>query len=75
MSDALDTDLRDDQMVDEIRLVTELMVIASMTPGELDQDVIDSALGIESSSASFPVQRGAATPGGSVAADGSTASA
>lgn len=74
MSDALDTDLRDDQMVDEIRLVTELMVIASMTPGELDQDVIDNALGIESSSASFPVQRGAGTPGGPLAGDGSAAS-
>jgi hypothetical protein len=57
MSDALDVDLRDDQMVDEIRLVTELMVIASMTPGELDQDVIDQALGVESSPASLPSQR------------------
>ena len=74
MSDALDTDLRDDQMVDEIRLVTELMVIASMTPGELDQDVIDGALGIESSSAAFPVQRGAAAPPAPVVGDGSAAS-
>ncbi len=73
MSDALDTDLRDDQMVDEIRLVTELMVIASMTPGELDQDVIDGALGIDSGSAPFPAQRGAVALGGS-AGDGSAAS-
>ena len=57
MSDALDVDLRDDQMVDEIRLVTELMVIASMTPGELDQDVIDQALGVIRASSEFPAQR------------------
>jgi hypothetical protein len=57
MSDALDVDLRDDQMVDEIRLVTELMVIASMNPGELDQDVIDEALGVTRTPADFPAQR------------------
>ena len=59
MSDALDVDLRDDQMVDEIRLVTELMVIASMYPGELDQDVIDQALGVTRVPADFPSQRSA----------------
>jgi hypothetical protein len=65
MSDALDVDLRDDQMVDEIRLVTELMVIASMTPGELDQDIIDHALGVTRAPREFPNQRAAddvATP-------------
>jgi hypothetical protein len=59
MSDALDVDLRDDQMVDEIRLVTELMVIASMNPGELDQDVIDQALGVTRTPSDFPAQRSA----------------
>jgi hypothetical protein len=44
-------------MVDEIRLVTELMVIASMTPGELDQDVIDDALGVTKVPSEFPAQR------------------
>jgi hypothetical protein len=59
MSDALDVDLRDDQMVDEIRLVTELMVIASMNPGELEQDVIDQALGVTRAPSEFPAQRAA----------------
>jgi hypothetical protein len=57
MSDALDVDLRDDQMVDEIRLVTELMVIASMNPGDLEQDVIDHALGVTRAPSEFPGQR------------------
>jgi hypothetical protein len=57
MSDALDVDLRDEEMVDEIRLVTELMVMASMTPGELDQDVIDRTLGVTRSPQEFPAQR------------------
>ena len=57
MSDAPDTELQDDQMVEEIHLVTELMVVASMTSGELDQEVIDNALGIERASRPFPHQR------------------
>ena len=57
MSDALDTDLRDDVMVEEIRLVTELMVIAAMTPGELEQDVVDEALGVQRAARPFPSQR------------------
>jgi hypothetical protein len=47
MENALDVELLDDQLVDEIRLVTELMVVATMAPGELEQDVIDVALGID----------------------------
>jgi hypothetical protein len=46
-SDALDVELQDDDAIDEIRLVTELMVVASMAPGELEQDVIDDALGVD----------------------------
>ncbi len=47
MDNGLDVELHDPEMVDEIRLVTELMVVAAMAPGELEQDVIDRALGIE----------------------------
>jgi hypothetical protein len=47
MDNALDVELHDDQLVDEIRLVTELMVVATMAPGDLEQDVIDRALGVE----------------------------
>jgi hypothetical protein len=60
MSEAPDTQLQDDQMVEEIHLVTELMVVASMTSGELDQEVIDHALGIDRVSRPFPHQREAA---------------
>jgi len=35
------------------------MVIASMTPGELDQDVIDQALGLPGVPRDFPSQRSA----------------
>jgi hypothetical protein len=47
MSDQLDVDLQDSETVDEIRLVTELMVVASMAPGDLEQHVIDGALGLD----------------------------
>ena len=60
MSEAPDTELQDEQMVEEIHLVTELMVLASMTSGELDQEVIDNALGVERPSRPFPHQRRAA---------------
>jgi len=56
-SNALDVELQDDEAIDEIRLVTELMVVASMAPGELEQDVIDDALGVEHSGR-MPFQRG-----------------
>jgi hypothetical protein len=55
--DALDVDLQDHDTIDEIRLVTELMVVASMAPGELEQRVIDDALGLGSSTDGFPGQR------------------
>jgi hypothetical protein len=58
MDDVLDdVVLSDDQTVVEIRLVTELMVVASMAPGSLDQDVIDGALGIERRPRPVPSQR------------------
>lgn len=47
MDDALDVELQDEELGDEIRLVTELMVVAALSPGELDQDVIDDALGVD----------------------------
>jgi hypothetical protein len=46
MENALDVELQDPVLDDEIRLVTELMVVAALTPGELEQDVIDEALGV-----------------------------
>jgi hypothetical protein len=57
MNDVLDVGLDDQETTDELRLVTELMVVASMAPGDLDQDVIDGALGIERSPKSLPSQR------------------
>jgi len=62
MSEAPDKELQDEQMVEEIHLVTELMVLASMASGELDQEVIDNALGIDRALRPFPTQRGAAAP-------------
>jgi len=46
VDDALDVDLQDEELGAEIRLVTELMVVAALTPGELEQAVIDDALGV-----------------------------
>jgi hypothetical protein len=57
MSSALDVGLHDDETVDEIRLVTELMVVASMAPGELEQGVIDEALGLRAPVGRLPTQR------------------
>jgi hypothetical protein len=59
MGNALDVDLQDDETVEEIRLVTELMVVAAAAPGELEQDVIDGALGVPSTRRPFPNQRSA----------------
>jgi hypothetical protein len=47
MENALDVELQDPELDAEIRLVTELMVVAALTPGELEQDVIDEALGVD----------------------------
>jgi hypothetical protein len=57
MGNALDVDLHDEQTVEEIRLVTELMVVAATAPGELEQDVIDGALGVDPQHRPFPHQR------------------
>jgi hypothetical protein len=57
MDDALDVELHDAELIDEIRLVTELMVVASMAPGELEQEVIDDALGVERVHPRLPSQR------------------
>jgi hypothetical protein len=46
MEDALDVELLDNELVAEIRLVTELILVANLAPGELEQDVIDEALGV-----------------------------
>jgi hypothetical protein len=47
MENALDVELDDPVLEDEIRLVTELMVVAAATPGELEQDIIDETLGVD----------------------------
>jgi hypothetical protein len=57
MRNALDIDLQDEQTVEEIRLVTELMVVAATTPGEIEQDIIDDALGIDPARRCLPSQR------------------
>jgi hypothetical protein len=42
---------------DEIRLVTELIVVATTAPGELEQGVIDDVLGVRPVKSFFPRQR------------------
>ncbi len=46
MRDGLDIDLHDRQMLDEIDLVTSLMVAAATSEGVLGQPEIDSVLGL-----------------------------
>ena len=58
MENPLDVELKDHVLDDEIRLVTELMVVATMAPGELEQEVIDETLGVEPRRI-FPEQRDA----------------
>ena len=57
MENPLDIDLTDQILDDEIRLVTELMVVATMAPGELEQQVIEETLGVQPGR--MPVQRDA----------------
>ena len=57
MENALDVELEDPVLEDEIRLVTELMVVAAATPGELEQEVIDETLGLDPTLL-LPRQRG-----------------
>lgn len=56
MDEGLDVEL-DQQTVDEIHLVTELIVVAALAPGELEQQVIDDALGVHPVRTFFPRQR------------------
>jgi hypothetical protein len=44
MTDALDMDLQDGELIGEIRLVAELMVAAAQSPTALSQDAIDAIL-------------------------------
>jgi hypothetical protein len=57
MSGSVEGHLHDQVTTDEIRLVTELMVAASMAQGDLEQQVIDGALGLHPSPESVPAQR------------------
>ena len=57
MNDPLDVELHDKVLQEEIQLVTELIVVATLAPDpELDQDVIDEVLGVEQR---LPSQRAA----------------
>ena len=46
MNDALDIDLDDGDLHEEIALVAELMVAAAESPGHLDQARVDLLLGV-----------------------------
>lgn len=53
----LGTEPADHQAVEEIQLVTELMVVASLASGELEQAAVDQALGLSAGAAPLPEQR------------------
>jgi hypothetical protein len=57
MDNGLDVEIHDEVLVGEIRLVTELMVVATLAPGELEQQVIDEVLGVKPVRRIFPAQR------------------
>ena len=57
MDDERDIALRDPELIEEIRLVTELLVVASLAPGDLEQSVIDDVLGVHPVKSFFPQQR------------------
>ena len=57
MENGLDVELHDEVLGGEIRLVTELMVVATLAPGELEQKVIDDVLGVKPVKRLFPQQR------------------
>lgn len=45
MTDALDLDLQDSELIDEIHLVADLMVAAAQSPHPLSEEQIDAILG------------------------------
>ena len=57
MENPLDVELKDQVLDDEIRLVTELMLVATMAPGELEQTVIDETLGVQPGRMPVPLPR------------------
>ena len=52
-----DLRLHDPVLADEIRLVTELMLVATAAPGDLEQQVIDRVLGVDPAERHLPEQR------------------
>lgn len=46
LMDVLEIGLEDSELLAEIELVTELMIAATGTPGPLDQETIDTLLGV-----------------------------
>jgi hypothetical protein len=57
MPSMLDITLDDEVTVEELRLVTELIVVAAGGPGALEPDVVDRVLGVEPPRAPVPAQR------------------
>jgi hypothetical protein len=57
MDKAVDVDVGDQQTLDELRLVTDLIVVATMAPGALEQSLIDDVLGVHPVRSFFPQQR------------------
>lgn len=57
VDDVVDAEIHDEVTIAELRLATELMVVASIAPGTLEQDVIDGALGLERRPRTVPSQR------------------
>lgn len=47
MSEPLDERLRDDDALEEIELVSRVMIAASEAPGRLSQGEVDAILGIQ----------------------------
>ncbi|CAN5216898.1 MAG: hypothetical protein JWP10_506 [Nocardioidaceae bacterium] len=47
MSEPLDERLRDDEVLDEIDLTTDLMIAATESEGPLEQSEVDHILGLD----------------------------
>ena len=47
MTDAMDTALHDDDLLDEIELTSELIILATETTGPVDQRRIDAVLRVD----------------------------
>lgn len=57
MHDLIATHLHDAELMDEIELVSGLIVAASAAPAPLDQATVDRLLGLDAPDPDFPAQR------------------